>query len=57
MATANTPTGVPLRVAVDEHVAQSLMISLVVIMGYELGQGAAEVTLADRDDPIQATLL
>jgi hypothetical protein len=54
MATANTPTGLPLRVAVDEHIAQPLMISLVMIMGHELGQGAAEVTLPDRDDPIQA---
>ena len=56
MATANTPTGLPLRVAVDEHIAQPLMISLVVIIGHELGQGAAEVTLPDRDDPIQALL-
>src|SRR4030095_7828372 len=54
VATANTPTGLPHRVAVDEHMAQPLMISLVAIMGHELGQGAAEVTLPDRDDSIQA---
>ena len=55
VVTANTPTvlfsGSP---SMSTVIAQPLMISLEVIMGHEFGQGAAEVTLPDRDDPIQA---
>src|SRR4029453_15445790 len=56
-ATTNSSSGLPVIDAVDERVAQRLMIALVMIVIDEFPDRPSEVPLADRNHPIETFLL
>jgi hypothetical protein len=44
-------------VAVDQFIAEALMVALSMIVGHELGERATEMPFTERNDTVQAFLL
>ena len=57
LTTANPTGALDGRRAVNEFVAEALVIPLLVIMRHELGDRLTEMPVAERDHPLEALVL